>query len=369
MWNGYCGDLIRAINRRRLLLVIAGAAIILLFLAYHRAYFRGFFGGPHVASQTELLNATDSKAFPNAILTVAGGETTGTGLVERRKDDAHPNGYISARYLATLIGGKKLLVRVAPDTPLALDAAATPPVEETSSFTGQVLSLSNRMTALVQPGGPAQPAYLPYVLDTYDYKAWGWTSIVFGGIALIFILWGAFLYLRSNSDPAQDPFARGLAKVGPLESVVPQLDAEMAAAHTTFTRRNNSVHIGQQWMVVATPFRAHGARVRELIWLYRQITKKRIYFVIPAGTRHTLIMHDRTGRKLAVELGDAKCGEVLQLLRSVAPQAVYGYDKRLAKLWRSGTGTDRAAFVTEAQALLGGQALPESVTRRQFSGV
>jgi hypothetical protein len=373
VWNGFCGELIRKTGNRLLMVVLVIAVGLLLYFGYNRAYFAGFFTGPHAATQGELLAAKDASAFSNSIVKVKGGATAGTGLYERTKDDSHPEGYISARYLMTEIGGKRMLVRVSPDNPLAQDAvdvaaAGAVRAEPSMTLTGRVVPLSATMSERLATSANEEP-YLPFLLDTYDYKSFGWVSVVIGGLCLLGAVWGGWVYLQRSNNPAQDPFARALAKYGQLESVVPQVDAEMASAHTTISKGANSVHIGQHWMVATQPFRAFGSRLDGLVWVYRLVVKRKMYFVIPAGSRHTLIAYDRFGQKIAVQLDELKTGEAMQFLRNVAPQAIFGYDKRLVKLWKAGNkAADRIGFITEAQAVLAGQTLPDTVTRKQYAG-
>jgi hypothetical protein len=369
MWSGFCGDIIRKTNQRLLIVVLILAAGLIFFFGYNHAYFYGFFRGPQAVSQNQLLAAKDAGAFADSFLIVNGGATAGTGLYETTTDKTHPEGYISARYLATEIGGKKLLVRVSPELPLAQDRAnGDASATAFMTLTGHVTPLTSNLSATLAAATAAgDEEYLPYLLDVYEYKIFGWISIVIGGFFLALTLWGAGVYFSRNSDPAKDSFARALAKYGPLASVVPQVDAEMMSVHTTVARRANAVHVGQQWLVAVQPFRAYGARLDGLVWAYRLIVKRKMYGVITVGTRHTLLLYDRYGQKIAVQLDEPKTAELLQLLRNISPQAIFGYDKRLLKIWRAGTGADRTGFITEAQALLAGQVLPEVVTRKQFN--
>ena len=373
MWNGFCGELIRKTNQRLLIVVLVLAAGLIAFFTYNRAYFHGFFAGPHAATQGELLAANNAEGFPNSILRVEGGATAGTGLYETTTDKTHPSGYTSARYLATEIGGKRLLVRVSPDDPLAqnaVDPNATGVVRIQPSvvLTGRAVSLTDLLSQeLAAATALGDEQYLPFMLDTHEYKTFGWTSVVIGGLCLLGALWGTSVYVKRNSDPVHDSFARSLAKYGALESIIPQVDAEMASAHTTVSRRSNAIHMSQHWIVGTTPFRAYGARLDGLVWAYRLIVKRKMYGIITVGTRHTLLAYDRFGQKISIQLDEPKTAEALQHLRNVAPQAIFGFDKRLDKLWRSGKGSNQSSFITEAQTLLAGQLPPETVTKKQFN--
>jgi hypothetical protein len=368
MWNGFCGDLIRRTNQRLLVLVLAILAGLLIFYGFNRAYFNGFFTGPHAASDAEVVAAQSAKDFPNAIVTVNGGTTTNPRVAEYSKDDSHPDGYISARYLTTEVGGKLLMVRVDPDTPLAQDPPAGQSADQQQSqasgtFTGQVHAFNDDLGGRIAKANQAGGNYLTYYLDTYNYSVFGWTSAIIGGALLLGAAWGALLYVKRNANPAEHPFAKGLAKYGVLEAVVPQLDAQLSAAHTTFRYGAGGAEVTSGWYVVTSAFGASAAPLSALVWVHRRIVKRRVYFVIPAGTQQSLVAFDRFGKRLAANLKQSQIDELMPLLRNVAPQAIYGYDKRVMKLWRTGRrNPDRTAFITEARAMLSGQALPEAVT-------
>lgn len=368
MWNGFCGDLIRRTNNRLLVLVLATAAGLILFFGINRAYFTGFFIGPRATTNTELRNATDASAFRNSIVKLRGGTTANAKLAEYSKDDSHPNGYVSARYLTTDVGGKLLLVRVSPFTPLAQDDVDRTQTLPEGDFTGQVQAFNSKMAAMVDRANQMGGNYLPYYVDAYDYKAFGWVSSVLCGLLALWAAYGGLKYAQRNGNPAEHPFAQSLARFGALESIVPQLDAEMAAAHSTFTYRANVAEVTANWYVTTSYLGAKAAQLSSLVWIFRKIVKRRVYFVIPAGTQQSVVSLDRFGQRAVVQLKAMQIDELIALLKNVAPKAIYGYDKRVNKLWRAGRkSTDRIAFTTEAQAMLAGQQLPEAMIARKYS--
>lgn len=368
MWNGFCGDLIRRTNGRLLTLSLFIFACVLIFLGINRAYFKGFFAGPHAVTTAELASAHSASAFSNSILTLHGGTTSNARLSEYTKDDSHPQGYVSARYLTTEVGGKLLLVRVDPDTPLAQDNFDATQTEPGHDFTGEAHAFSDKTAAIVDHANQMGGNYLPYYVDAYNYKTFGWFSTVFCTLLALGAGLGLFKYFQRNANPAEHPFAKSLARYGVLETIVPQLDAEFSAAHTTLAYRGNVAEVTAGWYVTIIPFSAKASPLPSLVWAYRKIVKRRVYFVIPAGTQQSLVTLDRFGQTAAVRLKPAQIDELISLLKNVAPQAIYGYDKRLKKLWdRSSKNTDRISFVTEARTILAGQQPPEAMVARKLS--
>lgn len=368
MWNGFCGDLIRRTNNRLLLLVLATAAGLIFFFGFNLAYFTGFFTGPRPATNSELRSASGASSFRNSIVKLHGGVTSNAKLAEYSKDDSHPDGYVSARYLTTDVGGKLLLIRVSPYTPLAQDSVDPSQTLPEGDFTGQAHAFNSKMAALVSNANQMGGNYLPYYVDAYDYKAFGWFSSIICGLLALWAAYGALRYMQRNANPAEHPFAKSVARFGALESIVPQLDAEMSAAHSTFTYRANVAEVTANWYVTTSYLGAKASHLSSLVWIFRKIVKRRVYFVIPAGTQQSLVSLDRFGQRAVVQLKALQIDGLISLLRNVAPKAVYGYDKRLNKLWRAGRkSADRIAFTTEAQTMLAGQQLPEAMVARKYS--
>ena len=368
MWNGFCGDLIRRTNRRLLLSLLVVFAGVLIFFGCNVAYFRGFFTGPHAVTAGELISARSASAFTNSIVTLHGGTTSNERLAEYTRDDAHPEGYVSARYLATEVGGKLLLVRVDPSTPLAQDAVDATQTEPAHDFTGQAHAFSDKTAALVEHANQMGGNYLPYYVDAYNYKTFGWISTVICTLLVLAAAFGGLKYIQRNANPAEHPFAKSLARFGALESIVPQLDAEMLAAHTSLAYRGNTAEVTASWYIAIIPFGAKASPLPSLVWAYRKIVKRRIYIIIPAGTEQSLITLDRFGQTAAVRLKPTQLDELIALLKNVAPQTIYGYDKRLKKLWNAGKNNpDRISFITEARTLIGDQPLPEAQVGRKHS--
>jgi hypothetical protein len=266
------------------------------------------------------------------------------------------------------VGGKLLLVRVSPYTPLAQDDVDPSQTLPEADFTGQVHAFNSKMAALVDHANQMGGNYLPYYVDAYDYKAFGWFSSVICGLLALWAAYGAMKYVQRNANPAEHPFAKSLARFGALESVVPQLDAEMSAAHATFTYRANAAEVTANWYVTTSYMGAKAAQLSSLVWIFRKIVKRRVYFVIPAGTQQSVVSLDRFGQRAVVQLKALQIDELISLLKNVAPKAIYGYDKRVDKLWRAGTkSADRIGFTTEAQAMIAGQQLPEAMVARKYN--
>ncbi len=366
MWDGFCGEVIRRGNKRMLILAVVLLAGVALFYAFNLSYFTGFFLGSHKVAPSELLAAKDTGSFKNSLVTVDGGETEPTGVEEVTNDDSHPDGYVSARYLVTTIGDSQMFVRVDPQHDLFLGAQQK--TLPSYNVTGHLKPLSEKQKDLIAKSKTLGGGnFLPFVLDAYEYKEFGWWSVVITSVIALLCLWMLVQYLQRSSDFTKHPFAKQLARHGELAMMTQQVDAECASAHYTSTHRAATAHITQHWYIVTNGMGGSFAvRLADLQWVHRMIVKRRMYF-ITVGKTYQINAYDRFGTKVLAPLDDAKTNETLEMLRKVAPQAIYGYDKRIQKLWKTYRKRDKSTFIPEAMQLVGSQPLGDAVTSNRYA--
>jgi len=83
-------------------------------------------------------------------------------------------------------------------------------------------------------------------------------------------------------------------------------------------------------------------RLDNLVWVYKKAVKRRVNFIIPAGTTYSAALNFSDGQ---ADVGGSqkKVEELLALASQRAPWAVKGYTDDLAKFWKS----SRNSFVAE----------------------
>ncbi|WP_446742510.1 DUF6709 family protein [Silvibacterium acidisoli] len=367
MWDGFCGDVIRRGNKRTV--IVAGVILlgVAIFYACNLPYFTGFFLGGHAVTAAELAAAKGAGDFRNSFLKVGGGETIAAGLDEITKDKEHPEGYVSARFAVTTIGGKNLLVRLDPQYDLFLgDGQKTYPSFEVTGHVKPLTDYQKDMVAHAEALGDAP--YLPFVLDAYEYKEFGWFSVVITGGLAVFGAWLLVLYMQRTGDFAKHPFAKQLARHGELAMLIPQVDSECAGAHFTARHRTAAAHITPHWYIVTTAMGGSISRLDSLQWVHRTVIKRKLYYFITIGKTYQLNTYDSFGKRILAQLGDEKSNETMAMLRNVAPQALFGYDKRLLKLWKSMKSRGQSTFAAEARQLVGDQPLAsDAITSNRYA--
>ena len=356
MWNGFCGDAIRCTSKNLLVILVILFGGLLIFFGYNIHYFENFFSGAHLVSAARLDNAASVDQFKHTFVRVQGSHTDATGVSEVVRDDKHPDGYTNSIYLVTTVGDRLLILRADPD--------ATQASTHDGIFQGQLLSLTQELRdSIVVPDEAANQApgrYLPFYLNMVDYKDFGYTSFIFATPFLLFALWILWLYLQWTGDFHRHPLMRRLARYGQPELLVQQVDAEMAGAHITIKKGKNAAEITPHWLIANTTLNVIPLSIERIVWVYRKTMKRKILLFITVRTTYYAIAYDNLGQRFSLLLDDAKTTELLQQLRSCAPHAIFGFDKRLWKLWRK--TKDKSAFLVEARSVVGNQTLGDQQT-------
>jgi hypothetical protein len=345
MLPGYTARTIHERNRRQLTTALVLLALVLGFFLYNWQYFSSFMSGPHDVSSAELVGFTKASDAKNVFVRIQAGATTDTGVVDTTTNDDHQT-VTEAYYYVSDVGGKKLLVRG------ALAFPGTESLVPSEPFEGMLRPFNSHTTGIIQDQTRALESgtsiFLPFYLDTVHYRDFAYWSIVIGAILLVIAVWMLILYSINTSNPARHPYNKRLALYGPVDEMTQQIDAEMEGPRTTISQRALKVELTNHWLLANRLLQP--IRVDRIVWVYRRVVKRKMYFVITVGKNYFVDVCDDLGNKCAVPLNEKNCAELFEALKPKASQAVFGYSKELEKLWNS-LKTDRASFPGRVQVL------------------
>ena len=344
MWNGFCGNLIRRSNRNLLLCTLGLMAGVAAFAAYNAKYFSSFFSGAHIETPDQLASANAAK-LPDTFVRLPIESATPTGLQHETTNDSHPEGYVDSEYLATRVGHQIMLIRAS--------GGSWADMVPAQIFEGRLRPVSADIQSKISSANPSLQ-FMPVYLDTVDYKENGILFLVFGIPLMVLALVLLWRYLQYSGDYARHPFAKRLTQYGQLEMLVQEIDSETSGAQATFKHHTATVSITQHWMLISTPFSGIAMRLDRIVWAYRHVMKRKLYFAITIAKRHSIIAFDNLGQRTQAQLSEEKVNEILKELAARVPQAIYGFDKRLLKLWKS-CGKDKSDFLAQAGAIVSPQ--------------
>jgi len=146
--------------------------------------------------------------------------------------------------------------------------------------------------------------------------------------------------------------------------LVQEIDSEMSGAHTVFKHRLSIVYLTQHWMLTKNNFGGTPMRLDRVVWAYRHVMKRKLYFAITVAKRHSIVAFDNVGQRFQVQLNEQKVTDLLRELAGRASQAIYGYDQRVLNIWKN-CGKDKTGFLAQARTIV----TPEEVLRERSSSL
>jgi hypothetical protein len=158
-----------------------------------------------------------------------------------------------------------------------------------------------------------------------------------------------YLYKKRTDSPEKHPLAKAIAQYGPIYSLVPQIDAEVAAGSAYLL----GVRMTDNWLISCTITKSTVMRRDEIVWAYKKRTKHSVNF-IPTGTTYSSVLRDSRGK--AFEISGSNEQQVEGFLDGVlkqTPWVVVGFDKEINKLYTKNL-TEFSSLVAKRRATLGG---------------
>lgn len=305
------------------LVLLAGGLAVLVFQA---RYLRNFFAGPYAMDEAALSAAGDSTAAPRYFVRFTPAQVIDTGIQETTTEtvDGTPSKtYASSEFWAAQVGRHLLIVR----SKTKPGAQVTGQLEPMPAYLSQQLFTGDDAAQL-------QQLTYPLLLDTQGFRKEGY--IIFA-VAAVF-LWLLWVFLRRSlryaMDPSTHPLLQRVAKWGDVHLISAEVERDLQDA-TRFHAHGDM--LTDNYAVVDTFFIFNVLRMRDLLWAYKKITRRRIYFFIPAGKEYEAILKFYGGqvafRKFGYGHREERVEEVLKWVAERAPWAVLGYSDQLNTLF------------------------------------
>lgn len=314
----------------QVVLFLVVTAIVVWICAENRAYLKVFFKGPPPATAADLdmaeheVNGEELIATP--YVTITGDKVLNTGVQEVTTTDGFIKN-VSAGYYALEVGDRILIVK----------SGKTP-----STTVGGELELMpfDLKSDLFPPGtDPTEEAVVyPLLLDA-TYRESGYAGAFW--VLLAEALFGFFAWRswRRLSGQVEHPAVTRAKAWGDLAVTSAEVERELEMA--VKTKRGGWI-LTQNYAVKNARLSFDLFRMDNLVWVYKRGIKRRVNFIIPAGTTYAAALNFSDGHAEVVG-SQKKVDELLVLASERAPWVVKGYTDDLAKFYKS----SRNSFVAE----------------------
>jgi hypothetical protein len=345
MWNGFVGQRITATTKTLHRVGIGLAVAVLLLALYGARTFLNVMEGPAQFDEARLTAITNPGSQMRDYATVQGRNTVSTGITSIAKTTR--NGVVESErktgeFMGMIVGKHILIVK-------------TKAGEVSQKYTGGIVSLPDDLKREIfsnMADKDLQAATLPLMLDatgTYgDDLIIGY--VLFGGLVLA-CLWALVQSKRRTENPESHPLCKALSEYGPLYTLIPEIDAEFAAANSRFGRASFT----RNWVISCALGHSLVMRREEIVWAYKKRTKHSVNF-IPTGTSYALILRDRRGKLLEESATEEHVNSYLSTFAQQTPWIIFGYDTKVEKLYKKQRETFYETVSERKHAMLGARA-------------
>lgn len=329
-------------NRNRLLASSVIALLVFALVALQWRYLVSFVQGPTPLPAAEVARLGDADQLTRYWVTVSGEDVFDTGVQYVTTSDSGSE-HVDANYMALMVDDRLLVVKTANTTPA-------------TEYSGALVDLpADEQRQIVDDFDREYPeykgAFLPMMLDAGNFRMDGYIWYTIAAVVLAACGWGIATALRRSADPLQHPMFMRLAAYGQPQAIAGDIEHELLAPQATLDK----VTVTDNWLV-SRKGGFDAARLQDIVWIYRHVTKTKYYGVVTVNTTHAVHLWDRFGQKIEVQLKAKQVDELLDLVARHAPWALAGYSDELNRAWSKQRPDIIAAVDQRRQQTLAGSA-------------
>jgi hypothetical protein len=316
--------------------VVGLLAAVALFLLNLR-YLYNFVFGPFDAQPEQILQAGSASTPQKYWLTVTGEELINTGVTYTTTSSGGSK-TIEASYFVMPVGEQLLLVRMKGD-----QSAETLPGNVTGWLSDVSTEETNKVVRDLEQQVPEiQGMFLPYKLETGNFRLSGLLGMAAGLLIVSLSIWGLFTFVNRTTNPTSHPILKGLSRFGQLDFVINRIEAELASPHQTIGK----LHLTNSWLVYEAATNMLATRYEDVVWAYMFVYRQKSYGVTVSKT-YTAKVYDRFGVMCDFLAGrkEETATAMLEAICQRAPWTVMGYSDQLAAAWKK----DRQGFLAAVE--------------------
>lgn len=311
------------------------AAVVAGLVVYHREIYSRVFGPFSVTvDEVAAIAGLDSEFRRYFVL-------DGSGLVRlpfreeivhRRRGRETGRSYL--HYFALPGSQRTLILRSSEQTPLMPVVGVLEPVP--AAVAGQ-LSRTN---------------LAPLMFDAEDpLGSWGsfYTAAALAA-PVILLLFLVLTLGRIRNFRRSRPVAALARFQVPVGQVVAAIDGELAADDPRTPMRN--ILLTRSWLVHLQPFKLDLVHLDELVWVHAAITRRYMYWIVPAGATHSVRLGDRSGRLTQIQGKKNTVPDTVVAIAQRVPWVFAGHSDELEQAYRRNRDAVIAAVDQRRQQML-----------------
>ncbi|OYQ65689.1 hypothetical protein B9G53_06435 [Pseudanabaena sp. SR411] len=324
MFNTIIGK--QVLRKSRNLLISNGIlmAILLGVAGWQYRYLYNFALGPF---PVDAKNLEDIKSLDDSLqqyITVKGNAIDDTGVQQITKRVRRSTGQtisqsVSAKYQTLQLDKRILLVKS------GISGSSNQVTGGLSDISSEIKS--RIVTPIESQDSSLKGAFLPFMLDTNDYRLGGYVVLLFALPLSLVSIWQIVSALRWRSDLGNHPIRKRLAKIGDWQTLIQEIDTEASSGINTVTIGGNQ--LTRSWLLQLLNTDIKAIKLDQLVWAYKKVTSTKY------GKIYSAVLYDRYGEEYGCPCSnEADVELLLKELFNRFPYLILGYSDELQKMWK-----------------------------------
>ena len=324
MFNNIIGK--QVLRKSRNLLISNGIlmAVLVGVAGWQYRYLYNFALGPFPvdAKSVEGIKSLDDNL--RQCITFRGNGIDDTGVQQITKRVRRSTGQtisqsVSAKYQTLQLDKRILLVKS------GVSGSSTQVTGGLSEISSEIKS--RIVTPIESQDSSLKGAFLPFMLDTNDYRLGGYVVLLFAIPLAIFSIWQIVSAMRWRSNLGNHPICKHLAKLGDWQTLIQEIDTEASSGINTITIGGNQ--LTRSWLLQLLKTDLKAIKLDQLVWAYKKVTSTKY------GKIYSAVLYDRYGEEYGCPCpNEADVELLLQEIFNRFPYLILGYSDELQKMWK-----------------------------------
>lgn len=318
--NSWIAATCSRVSRNQLAAWLAGCLVVLVLAATQTRYILNFIGGPYEVSIAQLNSINDLDRENQYFVRLSGAPFTDTGIEQlsiKTQNGREVSRTVTAKYYCLQLDSKCLVLK----------ASQSPSSNVEGALTKIPASLLTELTTGTNPY--LTSALFPFYLEADEFRVPGYWALGALACFLCGLAYYAAPSMANFLDPTAHPLAKKISAWGEINDVSKDIGTQLSGSVTKIP----GLTLTDDYLVSEGVFSADVNRFWDLIWFYKKIITKKVYFVIPAGKEYGVIMVFY-GASMEKSLSEKHVDQVLASARHRAPWAFAGYSREAEDLFQ-----------------------------------
>lgn len=175
-----------------------------------------------------------------------------------------------------------------------------------------------------------KPVIIPYMIDGLIYDDYNNILIISASIVFVISLIFFIRCIVQWFKPERNKIYNKLRIYGKPDEVINSIETD-AKIYEPVTYGKTIIF--NNWIINKTAFGIKVVKIDKLIWVYKNIIKQRLNYIIPCGKEYSLMLCLGNREIINFKTSNKNVDKIMYKLKDCHPWIVFGYSEQLKSMW------------------------------------